>query len=155
LTSGRKPELRHLIAGWISHASVRGLTAKMRKTVIASLLVLVLSAGIGTAQQPKSPSPMPPGYSQAQQKSQPQRQSTPQSQPPAQQPNAPVRFLGPPVTLYDSLQQAAAGASSDIGKLRIDRWKTDNSSKQQMQQVAESLTRNLNTALPGLLQQAR
>src|SRR5205807_4842277 len=43
----------------------------------------------------------------------------------------------------------------DIGKLRIEKWKTDSSQKQQMQQVADSLQRNITSAVPGLISDVR
>src|SRR6185312_12639181 len=37
------------------------------------------------------------------------------------------------------------------GKLRIEKWKTDSQQKQQMQQVADSLQKNITNAVPGLI----
>ena len=54
-------------------------------------------------------------------------------------------------TILADLQRVALAASGDIGKLRIEKWKTDSSQKQQMQQVAESLQRNITSAVPGLI----
>lgn len=53
------------------------------------------------------------------------------------------------------LQQAAQDANVALGKLRIDKWKTDGSQKQQAQANVESLQRNLSAALPELLQKTR
>jgi hypothetical protein len=71
------------------------------------------------------------------------------------QSGAPVRFLGPPVNLLDQVQQATQAASADLERVRIEKWKTGSDEKQQMQQVAQSLMRNLQTAMPGLVQEAR
>jgi hypothetical protein len=49
------------------------------------------------------------------------------------------------------VQRVALSANGNLGKLRIDKWKTDGAQKQQMQQVVESLQRNINTAIPGLI----
>jgi len=54
-------------------------------------------------------------------------------------------------TILADLQRVALAASGDIGKLRIEKWKTDSSQKQQMQQVADSLQRNITSAVPGLI----
>ena len=49
------------------------------------------------------------------------------------------------------VQQATSSASVNIGKLRIEKWKTDAEQKQQLQQVAESLQKNIANAVPGLV----
>lgn len=49
------------------------------------------------------------------------------------------------------LTQVAQATNADIARLRIDRWKTDGSSKQQAQNNADALQRNLQQALPGLV----
>src|SRR5437016_1468035 len=49
------------------------------------------------------------------------------------------------------LQRASVAANGDIGKLRIEKWKADGSQKQQMQQVADSLQKNISGAVPGLI----
>src|ERR1051326_7262612 len=54
-------------------------------------------------------------------------------------------------TVLTDLQRIATATNGDIGKLRIDKWKTETSQKQQMQQVADSLQRNITTEIPGLL----
>ena len=58
-------------------------------------------------------------------------------------------------TILADLQRVALAASGDIGKLRIEKWKTDSSQKQQMQQVADSLQRNITSAVPGLISDVR
>src|SRR5258708_39779718 len=49
------------------------------------------------------------------------------------------------------VQQATSSASVNIGRLRIEKWKTDSQQKQQMQQVADSLQKNIANAVPGLI----
>lgn len=53
--------------------------------------------------------------------------------------------------ILTQVQQATSSASVNIGKLRIERWKTDADQKQQLQQVAESLQKNIANAVPGLI----
>jgi hypothetical protein len=55
----------------------------------------------------------------------------------------------------DRLQSAASRAHSEIAQMRIEKWKTDSASKQQAQANAESLQRNLTSALPGLIDNFR
>jgi len=55
----------------------------------------------------------------------------------------------------DRLQSAAAQATLDLGHLRIDKWKTDAESKRQAQANADSVRRNLTSALPGLIDAVR
>ena len=53
--------------------------------------------------------------------------------------------------ILTQVQQATSSASANIGKLRIEKWKTDPGQKQQLQQVAESLQKNIANAVPGLV----
>jgi hypothetical protein len=55
----------------------------------------------------------------------------------------------------DRLQAAAAQANLDIAHMRIEKWKADSGSKQQGQANADSLQRNLTSALPGLISNVR
>lgn len=57
--------------------------------------------------------------------------------------------------MLSQLQQVAQQTASDLGKLRIDKWKTDSSNKQQSQSNATSLQRNLTAALPEMIQKAQ
>jgi len=54
-------------------------------------------------------------------------------------------------TILLQIQQAAASANANIGKLRIEKWKTDSDQKKQLLQVAESLQKNIANAVPGLI----
>jgi hypothetical protein len=49
------------------------------------------------------------------------------------------------------IQQSTSSASVNIGKLRIEKWKTDSDQKQQLQQIAGSLQKNIANAVPGLI----
>lgn len=55
----------------------------------------------------------------------------------------------------DSLQAAASQATTDIAHLRIEKWKADGESKRQAQNNADSIQRNLTSALPGLIDGVR
>jgi hypothetical protein len=65
---------------------------------------------------------------------------------PAQSPSA-----TPLNAILLQIQQATSSASVNIGKLRIERWKTDSEQKQQLQQIAESLQKNIANAIPGMI----
>lgn len=63
-----------------------------------------------------------------------------------------------PATLssdLDRLQTAASQANVQIAHMRIEKWKADSGSKQQAQANADSLQRNLTSALPGLISNFR
>src|ERR1019366_7953026 len=55
----------------------------------------------------------------------------------------------------DRLQAAASQAALDLGHLRNDKWKADGQSKQQAQANADSVQRNLTSALPVLIAAVR
>jgi len=55
----------------------------------------------------------------------------------------------------DRLQTAASQVAIDLGHMRIEKWKADGQSKQQAQANAESVQRNLTSALPGLIENVR
>ena len=58
-------------------------------------------------------------------------------------------------SLLAQLEQQSQTTQLDLAKLRIDRWKTDSNSKKQAQANAESVTRNLHDALPGIMGELR
>lgn len=96
------------------------------KTAFAAIIVFLLCARPGATAQPQTPaSPNP------------QRQAAPQA------PDLNAIVL--------QVQQAASSASMNIGKLRIEKWKTDSGQKQQLQQIADSLQKNIANAMPGLI----
>ncbi len=49
------------------------------------------------------------------------------------------------------LQQTAQSMQADLGKIRIEKWKTDASTKQQTLANVASIQRNLKDALPGMI----
>jgi HPt (histidine-containing phosphotransfer) domain-containing protein len=55
----------------------------------------------------------------------------------------------------DRLQAAASQATLDLGRMRIDKWKADGQSKRQAQANADSVQRNLTSALPALIAAVR
>ena len=71
---------------------------------------------------------------------------------PAQAAPPPAQALG--VTLA-SIEQTAYATTAQLQATRIDKWKTESSQKQQAQQNAESLVRNLTAALPGMVTAVR
>src|SRR6266850_3733530 len=76
------------------------------------------------------------------------------SSPPPQRPQA----AAPPAnlnTILEQIQKAVQSTNADIGRLRIDKWKADNSQKEQLRQVADSLQRNITNAMPALISDAK
>src|ERR1700724_1147353 len=57
--------------------------------------------------------------------------------------------------LLSSLEDASKAAQVDLAKLRIDRWKTDGSTKKQALANVDSIQRNLQGALPEIIGQLR
>ena len=55
----------------------------------------------------------------------------------------------------DLLQTSATQTAALIGRLRIEKWKTDAESKRQAQANAQSIERNLSSALPGIIANVR
>jgi hypothetical protein len=53
--------------------------------------------------------------------------------------------------MLSNLQQASQATQEDLSHLRIEKWKTDSGTKRQTQGNVESIERNLQTALPGIL----
>ena len=53
--------------------------------------------------------------------------------------------------LLGNLQQASQAAQEDLSHLRVEKWKTDSGTKRQSESNVESIQRNLQTALPGML----
>ena len=73
----------------------------------------------------------------------------------AQAPNAAQAVSYSSITelnqLVGNLQQTSQATQLDLARLRIDRWKTDSGTKHQTESDAESVNRNLQNALPGML----
>jgi hypothetical protein len=55
----------------------------------------------------------------------------------------------------EKLQGAASQTSTILQRMRIEKWKADNSSKQQSQNNADSIQRNITSALPGMIDAVR
>src|ERR1700743_2581912 len=100
-------------------------------TALKTIFALTLLAGIGA-------------YAQARPQS--QAQAAP-AQPAAQPaPQQPAPSAGQPADLNAVLmqvQQSTSSASVDIGKLHVERWKTDADQKQQLQHIGESLQKSI------------
>lgn len=79
-------------------------------------------------------------------------QGTPSPQSAAPVPYSSVSQLN---LLLSQLEQEAQAAQADLGKLRIERWKTDSSTKRQTQAHIESIQRNLQQALPDIIGELR
>jgi hypothetical protein len=73
------------------------------------------------------------------------------------QPTSPAPPVAPAdallTNLLAQLQATAAKSDSDLGRLRVDKWKTEAASRQQAQATLTSVRRNLDYAIPELLQQ--
>ena len=74
-------------------------------------------------------------------------------QTPSGAPSSPVSYSS--VTelnqLVSNLQQASQSAQDNLSHLRIEKWKTDSATKRQTQADSQSVLRNLQDALPGML----
>ena len=83
--------------------------------------------------------------------------SAPASEPTVPRPpSAAIPATTPPVgNLLLRVDQAAGNLRADLAHLRIDKWKINGSGKQQAQENAQSLDRNVQLALPGMLQQVQ
>src|SRR5579864_2519082 len=49
------------------------------------------------------------------------------------------------------IQQATSATNIDIGKLRVEKWKTDPEQKQQLQHIADSLQKSMANSIPVLI----
>src|SRR5215831_8912723 len=67
----------------------------------------------------------------------------------------PAPVAGSPAPDLDDIltrvQQASQATSGDLARLHIDRWKAESDQKEQLQKIADSLSRNLTKAVPGLI----
>ena len=100
------------------------------KTVLAAIVLASLIAAVPaqTARPPVQPRPAP---------------DQPATAPAAAGPNLNA--------ILSDLQRVSLATNGDLSKLRIEKWKADGPEKQQMQQVADSLQRNITQAVPGLI----
>lgn len=74
-------------------------------------------------------------------------------QTPSAAPSSPVSYSSMTELnqLISNLQQASQGAQDDLSRLRIEKWKTDSGTKRQTEADSQSILRNLENALPGML----
>lgn len=83
-----------------------------------------------------------------------------QSRPPSPAAQASTPSVAPANTpdvapLLAKIEQETQSLNADVGKLRIDRWKTDSGTKQQAAENAASIQRNITAALPELMNAVR
>jgi hypothetical protein len=78
---------------------------------------------------------------------------TPAPQPPG--PPVSVSSINELNQILGNLEQTSQGAQVDLARLRVDKWKTDSGTKKQTEQDVESVTRNLQNALPGMLNELK
>jgi hypothetical protein len=78
---------------------------------------------------------------------------TSMAQAPANNASAPVSYtsISELNQMTGSLLQASQDAQEDLSHLRIEKWKTDGNTKRQTESDAQSVLRNLQNALPGML----
>jgi len=105
-------------------------------------IALVLCAGLTAVAQPQRPAPTP-----AQPTAQPQVAAAR-----ATQPSPATSSLD---AIIADIQQSTQETNLDLGRLHIDRWKTDATDKAQLQQITDSLRKNLTTAVPDLIAEVR
>lgn len=96
-------------------------------------LLATVAAGVANAQT-STPAPSTPATSTAS--------------------NSPLPTTDVQATL-GKIEQTAQAAALDLARLRIDKWKTDGSIKGQSQANSDSISRNLTSALPGLIDAVR
>lgn len=82
-------------------------------------------------------------------------QVTPSSPAPASAPPVPYASVSELNLLLSQLEQTSQSAQVDLAKLRIEKWKTDSSTKRGSQGDVDSIERNLQTALPEIIGQLR
>jgi hypothetical protein len=104
----------------------------MLKNIVSFLLL----AGVATSAQVAAPGGAPASSQPA-----PTNQSSPM-------PYSLSQSLG-------QLDQVAQSSMQNLGRLRVDKWKTDTRYKDQARNNVESLQKNLSAALPSLVQQVK
>jgi hypothetical protein len=73
-------------------------------------------------------------------------------------PNALAQYANPAAeanSILAQINQASTDAQRDVAQLRIDKWKIDSDAKRRAESRAESISRNLTAALPGMLDAVR
>jgi hypothetical protein len=58
-------------------------------------------------------------------------------------------------TILAQIQQASEATKNDLSGLHIDKWKADGAQKAELNKIADSLRRNLNSAVPDLIKDVR
>lgn len=106
------------------------------KKALKIIALVCLSALAATAQPRGGPQP-PQGQVQP-----PQRTQAPSNAQPVQ---ANLNLI------LDQVQRAAVSTNDHLGRLRIEKWKTDSDQREQLQKMAESIQRNVTYAIPGLI----
>ncbi len=76
-------------------------------------------------------------------------------QSPAPPPPVPYATANQVNALMSQLESTATSAASDLSRLRINKWKAPGSAKQQAEANRQSILRNLETALPGMVSAVR
>jgi hypothetical protein len=107
----------------------------MKKALI-TMTLMSLGTLVATAQPRGGPQPAPA------QVQPPQRTQTPGNAQPVQ---ANLNLI------IAQVQKAALATNGDLGRLRIEKWKTDGDQKDQLQKMADSIQRNVTYAIPGLI----
>ncbi|HEU5415514.1 MAG TPA: hypothetical protein VFW31_17235 [Candidatus Angelobacter sp.] len=105
------------------------------KKALATVTLVCLMAIAATAQ--------PRGGPQVRQPVQPPQQTQPPTNATPVQANLNL--------IIEQIQKAALSTNGDLGKLRIEKWKTDNDQRDQLQKMADSIQRNVTYAIPGLI----
>jgi hypothetical protein len=75
------------------------------------------------------------------------------SQPAAAPPPVAYASVNELNNILGQLKQAVQNIQTDLGKARVEKWKTDSSTKRQTQGNVESIQRNLQSALPEIIAQ--
>lgn len=67
--------------------------------------------------------------------------------------SVPANQMAPPRldAIMANIQKTALSLNANLGKLRIEKWRTDPDQKEQLQKLANSLQRNVTHAVPGLI----
>lgn len=111
---------------------------------------VVFYAGLIATAQPQAPAQKPTQpVAQAQAAGRP---AQPPTQPSPAQPSLSAPSLD---AIMGDIQQTTQATNLDLGRLRIDKWRTESGEKAQLQQVADSLRKNLTTAVPDLIAEVR
>jgi len=81
-------------------------------------------------------------------------QTTPASATPPP-PGAPAINTAPLISTLSALEQSSRQTSVDLARLRIEKWKMDGNSRDQMEANTQSLLKNITNALPGMITASR